>query len=150
MQLVEISTNFRGFQSSFTWLQPHLTLFYQILTSYCFTYSITQTCRYEYDVWTTNWYLMGLCGSLRSWHFPAETVSRSKVYSYGVVLLKLITRNTAVDTSFPHNMDILGWVPPRHEQHRPNQSRRTPSPHGLHHSRVWRKCAKSCPWLLDA
>jgi len=32
------------------------------------------------------------------------------VYSYGVVLLELLTRKKPVDASFPEGMDLVGWV----------------------------------------
>ncbi|KAM0939246.1 putative protein kinase RLK-Pelle-LRR-XI-1 family [Dioscorea sansibarensis] len=44
----------------------------------------------------------------------AFTTSRSKesdIYSYGVVLLELITRKMALDPSFPDNMNVVNWVP---------------------------------------
>lgn len=34
----------------------------------------------------------------------------SDVYSYGVVMLELLTRKKAVDASFPEGMDLVGWV----------------------------------------
>ena len=34
----------------------------------------------------------------------------SDAYSYGVVLLELLTRKKPLDPSFPEGMDILGWV----------------------------------------
>ncbi|RZR86186.1 hypothetical protein BHM03_00013332 [Ensete ventricosum] len=43
----------------------------------------------------------------------AYTTRKSKesdVYSYGVVLLELLTRKKALDSSFPENMDIVNWV----------------------------------------
>jgi serine/threonine protein kinase len=43
--------------------------------------------------------------------FSTRSSIESDVYSYGVILLELITRNTAVDPSFPDNMDIASWVP---------------------------------------
>uniref|UniRef100_A0A453QYL0 non-specific serine/threonine protein kinase n=1 Tax=Aegilops tauschii subsp. strangulata TaxID=200361 RepID=A0A453QYL0_AEGTS len=43
--------------------------------------------------------------------FSTRNSIKTDVYSYGVVLLELITGKTAVDPSFPENMDIVGWVP---------------------------------------
>lgn len=34
----------------------------------------------------------------------------SDVYSYGVLLLEILTRKVAVDASFPEGMDLVGWV----------------------------------------
>uniref|UniRef100_A0A0A9F040 Protein kinase domain-containing protein n=1 Tax=Arundo donax TaxID=35708 RepID=A0A0A9F040_ARUDO len=42
--------------------------------------------------------------------FSTRSSIQSDVYSYGVVLLELLTRKTAVDPSFPDNMDIVSWV----------------------------------------
>lgn len=43
--------------------------------------------------------------------FSTRNSIKTDVYSYGVVLLELITGKTAVDPSFPESMDIVGWVP---------------------------------------
>uniref|UniRef100_J3MTG5 non-specific serine/threonine protein kinase n=1 Tax=Oryza brachyantha TaxID=4533 RepID=J3MTG5_ORYBR len=42
--------------------------------------------------------------------FSTKSTTDFDVYSYGVVLLELITRKMAVDSSFPGNMDIVSWV----------------------------------------
>ncbi|KAF0900327.1 hypothetical protein E2562_030615 [Oryza meyeriana var. granulata] len=42
--------------------------------------------------------------------FSTRSTLEFDVYSYGVVLLELITRKMAVDSSFPGNMDIVTWV----------------------------------------
>jgi len=42
--------------------------------------------------------------------FSTKSSMESDVYSYGVVLLELLTRRTAVDPSFPDSTDIVGWV----------------------------------------
>ncbi|XP_052165714.1 receptor-like protein kinase [Oryza glaberrima] len=42
--------------------------------------------------------------------FSTKATTEFDVYSYGVVLLELITRKMAVDSSFPGNMDIVSWV----------------------------------------
>jgi len=42
--------------------------------------------------------------------FSTKSSMESDVYSYGVVLLELLTRRTPVDPSFPDSTDIVGWV----------------------------------------
>lgn len=42
--------------------------------------------------------------------FSTRISIQSDVYSYGVVVLELITRKMAVDPSFPVNMGIVRWV----------------------------------------
>ncbi|KAK1323528.1 Leucine-rich repeat receptor-like protein kinase PEPR1 [Acorus calamus] len=42
--------------------------------------------------------------------FMTRKSKESDVYSYGVVLLEMITRLKAVDPSFPENTDIVSWV----------------------------------------
>ncbi|KAK9130190.1 hypothetical protein Sjap_010677 [Stephania japonica] len=42
--------------------------------------------------------------------FTTMKSKESDVYSYGVVLLELITRKQALDHTFPDDMDIVGWV----------------------------------------
>jgi serine/threonine protein kinase len=54
---------------------------------------------------------MGLCGLLAELAFSTRNSTQTDVYSYGVVVLELITRKMAVDSSFPDNMDIVSWVP---------------------------------------
>ncbi|KAL5231599.1 hypothetical protein ABZP36_030375 [Zizania latifolia] len=42
--------------------------------------------------------------------FSTRSSTEFDVYSYGVVLLELVTRKMALDSSFPGNMDIVSWV----------------------------------------
>ncbi|TVU05676.1 hypothetical protein EJB05_48849 [Eragrostis curvula] len=42
--------------------------------------------------------------------FSTRSCIQSDVYSYGVVVLELLTRKMAVDPSFPNNLDIVSWV----------------------------------------
>lgn len=42
--------------------------------------------------------------------FATTRSQESDVYSYGVVLLELLTRKKAVDASFPEGIDLVGWV----------------------------------------
>ncbi|TVU06256.1 hypothetical protein EJB05_49458 [Eragrostis curvula] len=42
--------------------------------------------------------------------FSTRSSIQSDVYSYGVVVLELLTRKMAVDPSFPNNLDIVSWV----------------------------------------
>jgi serine/threonine protein kinase len=42
--------------------------------------------------------------------FSTKSSMESDVYSYGVVLLELLTRRAAVDPSFPDGTDIVSWA----------------------------------------
>ena len=42
--------------------------------------------------------------------FSTRKSKESDVFSYGVVLLELITRKKAVDPSFPEDTDLVSWV----------------------------------------
>lgn len=42
--------------------------------------------------------------------FTTRRNKESDMYSYGVVLLELITRKMALDLSFPDNMNIVNWA----------------------------------------
>ncbi|KAF8704420.1 hypothetical protein HU200_031441 [Digitaria exilis] len=64
-----------------------------------------------------------------NWRFSTKSSKESDVYSYGVVLLELLTRKMAVDPSFPNDMDIVAGVL-RAERHRQNRGRLRPGPHG--------------------
>jgi hypothetical protein len=45
--------------------------------------------------------------------FSTRSSVQSDVYSYGVMVLELITRTRAVDPQFPDNMNIVNWVSSR-------------------------------------
>jgi serine/threonine protein kinase len=42
--------------------------------------------------------------------FSTRSSVQSDVYSYGIMVLELITRTRAVGPQFPDNMDIVNWV----------------------------------------
>lgn len=51
-----------------------------------------------------------MCLNMPENAFTTTRGKESDVYSYGVVLLELITRKMAVDPRFTEDADIVGWV----------------------------------------
>eukprot|EP01018_Ginkgo_biloba_P013161 Gb_21066 [translate_table: standard] len=52
--------------------------------------------------------------------YSTQVDEKSDVYSYGVVLLEVLTRKKAVDSRFEEGEEIVSWVKRRLEEHRRN------------------------------